>query len=127
MSDEPKTPAVVIQLGADEREILMDLVVHYFEANTDATNPDETINGVDALLRLGKTITRNFTSPNEADSNFEPANVVDGLFSIARALHHVASAIEGQKAQPPTPARPREHSPTNGHSRGGIPLKDLQI
>lgn len=129
MSDEPnKTPALVIQLGADEREILMDLAVHYLEANTEATNDDETINAVDALLRLGRTITRNFTSPNEMDSNFEPANVVDALIAIARAIEHVAIAIEGQKAQPPAPTRPREHSTAgNGHSRGGIPLKDLQI
>ena len=32
-------------------------------------------------------------SPNEADSNLEPANVVDGLYAIARALHAVAEAI----------------------------------
>lgn len=33
-------------------------------------------------------------SPNEADSNLEPANVVDGLYAIARALRAVAKAIE---------------------------------
>jgi len=33
-------------------------------------------------------------SPNECDSNLEAANVLDGLFAIARALHHVAKAIE---------------------------------
>jgi hypothetical protein len=33
-------------------------------------------------------------SPNECDSNLEPANVVDGLFAIA-ALVAVAEAIEG--------------------------------
>jgi hypothetical protein len=32
-------------------------------------------------------------SPNESDSNLEPANVVDGLFAIARALRAVAEAI----------------------------------
>lgn len=36
-------------------------------------------------------------SPNESDSNFEPANVVDGLFAIARALDRVADAIEGSR------------------------------
>lgn len=36
------------------------------------------------------------SSPNETDSNLEAANVVDGLFAIARALHHVAEAIENQ-------------------------------
>ena len=33
-------------------------------------------------------------SPNECDSNFEAANVVDGLFAIARALNRIAEAIE---------------------------------
>ena len=33
-------------------------------------------------------------SPNEADQNFEPANVVDGLFAIARAIDRLARAIE---------------------------------
>jgi hypothetical protein len=32
-------------------------------------------------------------SPNESDSNLEAANVVDGLFAIARALDNVARAI----------------------------------
>lgn len=32
-------------------------------------------------------------SPNEADRNYEPANVVDGLFAIARSLGRVADAI----------------------------------
>lgn len=32
-------------------------------------------------------------SPNEGDSNGEPANVVDGLFAVARAINRVADAI----------------------------------
>jgi len=32
-------------------------------------------------------------SPNEADRNLEPANVVDGLFAISRALHHIAEEL----------------------------------
>jgi hypothetical protein len=36
-------------------------------------------------------------SPNECDSNLEPANVVDGLFALARALMAVAKAIEGSQ------------------------------
>jgi hypothetical protein len=32
-------------------------------------------------------------SPNEADSNFEPANVVDGLYFIGRAIHRLADAV----------------------------------
>ena len=34
-----------------------------------------------------------FESPNESDRNFEPANVVDGLFAIARAIHRLADVI----------------------------------
>lgn len=37
-------------------------------------------------------------SPNESDSNSEPANVVDGLFAIARAVDRLAYAIEGPGA-----------------------------
>lgn len=33
-------------------------------------------------------------SVNESDRNLEPANVVDGLFAIARGLHAVAQSIE---------------------------------
>ena len=36
-------------------------------------------------------------SPNEGDRNGEAANVVDGLFAIARALDHLASAIEDKE------------------------------
>lgn len=36
-----------------------------------------------------------FTSPNEGDRNGETANMVDGLFAIARALDRVADAIRG--------------------------------
>ena len=35
-----------------------------------------------------------FVSPNESDRNGEPANVVDGLFAISRALKDVAKAID---------------------------------
>lgn len=38
-------------------------------------------------------------SPNESDSNGEPANVVDGLYSISRAIHHLARAIEGVRTK----------------------------
>jgi hypothetical protein len=36
------------------------------------------------------------TSPNEGDRNGEPANMVDGLFAVARALDRVADAIRGE-------------------------------
>ena len=35
-------------------------------------------------------------SPNELDSNWENANVVDGLFAIARALRRIAQSLEGE-------------------------------
>lgn len=35
-----------------------------------------------------------FISHNETDSNLEPANVVDGLFAIARAIERNAQALE---------------------------------
>jgi hypothetical protein len=34
-------------------------------------------------------------SPNEWDSNYEPANVVDGLYFIGRAVHALANAVKG--------------------------------
>lgn len=40
-----------------------------------------------------------FISTNEADRNLEPANVVDGLFAIARALDRVAEAVNGVAGQ----------------------------
>jgi hypothetical protein len=33
-------------------------------------------------------------SPNESDRNLEAANIVDGLFAIARALERVAQSID---------------------------------
>lgn len=59
--------------------------------------------------KIAKAIEDSLISPNEADRNLEPANVVDGLFALARAIHegslrmtralnNVASAIREQKA-----------------------------
>jgi hypothetical protein len=44
--------------------------------------------------RVGEAIRATLISPNECDSNMEPANIVDGLFAIARALNRVAAAID---------------------------------
>ena len=33
-------------------------------------------------------------SPNESDSNFEAANVVDGLFAIARSINRLSNTLE---------------------------------
>jgi len=56
---------------------------------------------LEAPFAVANAIHDNFTSPNESDSNFEPANVVDGLFAIARAIHRVADAmLEARKDVP---------------------------
>ena len=34
-----------------------------------------------------------FISPNESDRNLEPANVVDGLFAIAREIGKVSRSL----------------------------------
>jgi hypothetical protein len=41
----------------------------------------------DALMEV-------LVSPNEHDSNLEAANVVDGLFAIARGLDRIATSID---------------------------------
>jgi hypothetical protein len=43
--------------------------------------------------RLAEAVWGTLYSPNESDSNFEPANVVDGLFHVARAVERLASAV----------------------------------
>lgn len=45
-------------------------------------------------MTTGDALRACLISPNESDSNFEAANVVDGLYSIARALSAVATAIQ---------------------------------
>jgi len=45
---------------------------------------------------LPKAIRETLISPNELDRNMEPANVVDGLFTIARTIDRLAKAIEDQ-------------------------------
>jgi hypothetical protein len=48
-----------------------------------------------ALARTdtGNALRATLISPNEADSNGEPANVADGLFAIARSIDHLAAAV----------------------------------
>jgi hypothetical protein len=47
-------------------------------------------------IEVATAVVRCFISPNERDSNHEAANIVDGLFAIARALDRVADAIESR-------------------------------
>lgn len=43
---------------------------------------------------VADAIVHTLQSPNEMDRNLEAANVVDGLFAIARAINRLASVIE---------------------------------
>lgn len=45
-------------------------------------------------------------SPNCFDSNFEAANLVDGLYEMARAMNRVAKALE--RLAPPQPEEPKQ-------------------
>ncbi len=47
-----------------------------------------------------RVVDRAFSSPNERDRNGEVANIVDGLFEIARALHRIANAMETSSKLP---------------------------
>ena len=47
--------------------------------------------------QISKALFACLFSPNEMDSNFENANIVDALFAIARALDRCAKAIENMK------------------------------
>lgn len=44
---------------------------------------------------LAKAVAETLQSPNESDRNGEVANVVDGLFAIARAIGSLAEAVTG--------------------------------
>lgn len=48
---------------------------------------------------LAEAIRGVFVSPNESDRNFEDANVVDGLFAIARALDRIAVAVKSKEGK----------------------------
>jgi hypothetical protein len=43
---------------------------------------------------VAKAIKYALVSPNELDSNGEPANVVDALYVIGRGIHRLATAVE---------------------------------
>jgi hypothetical protein len=46
---------------------------------------------------LARALEYALVSPNEFDRNLEPANVVDALYALARAVHHLADALEQQR------------------------------
>jgi len=43
--------------------------------------------------RLIEGLQYSLVSPNESDSNLEPANITDGLFAISRALDRIADKL----------------------------------
>jgi hypothetical protein len=65
-----------------------------------ADNESPDVNAVADALAMA------LISPNEADRNGEHANVVDGLFAIARALDRVAVALEKSNIGAPRPDSP---------------------
>lgn len=46
---------------------------------------------------IARAIEATLSSPNEMDSNGEIANVTDGLYALARAVHHLADALEHRR------------------------------
>ncbi len=50
-------------------------------------------------MLIGMAISGAFESLNESDSNFERANVVDGLFFIGRAIEKLAEAVKATVAE----------------------------
>jgi hypothetical protein len=46
----------------------------------------------DPLVKAIERIAAEMSSPNECDRNWEPANMVDGLFDVARAIRFLAKA-----------------------------------
>ena len=49
-----------------------------------------------SLDKIAEVLDEALVSHNELDSNMEAANVVDGLFAIARAITRLAKAVEGK-------------------------------
>jgi len=45
---------------------------------------------------IAKAIDNAFISPNCLDSNLEPANIVDGLYAIAKAIKSLADAAHNK-------------------------------
>jgi len=52
-----------------------------------------------ATNNTAEAIRETLISPNEWDQNSEPANVVDGLFAIARAIRDLAEAVREAKVE----------------------------
>ena len=46
-----------------------------------------------ANTQIARALLETLISPNESDRNLEAANVVDGLFAIARAINGLSQAL----------------------------------
>jgi hypothetical protein len=46
------------------------------------------------FTHISETLAQVFITPNESDRNMEPANIVDGLFILARSNFRLAAAID---------------------------------
>lgn len=57
------------------------------------TGSSERAKQRDALVESALHVARGLVSPNEMDRNGESANLVDGLFAIARAISDLAEAV----------------------------------
>ena len=60
----------------------------------------------ESLAAIAKAIWGTLESPSEMDRNLESANVVDGLFAIARSIGDLADAIRESGQSKPTEAKP---------------------
>ncbi len=52
-----------------------------------------TTNNMTAQAQIAQAINYALVSPNEADSNMEPANVTDGLFALMRAVRFLGATL----------------------------------
>jgi hypothetical protein len=50
-------------------------------------------------MKVVAMIGEAFISPNERDRNGDDANVVDGLFAIARSIRYLAEVLENRKPE----------------------------
>jgi hypothetical protein len=79
--------------GVDEprlREIVAESLGYATWAEMAAARAQDDVPGAQTAKALRDTLI----SPNELDSNLEAANVVDGLFAIARSLGRLAAAAD---------------------------------
>jgi len=57
------------------------------------------MNESDMTMLIANQLAACFISPNEVDSNFEPANIVDGLFAISRSIDKLTRVISSKQSK----------------------------